>query len=901
MLVSLTALWAFAAYVTLRDGLNLLGVSALDTGVGRPTEAVVTALQQERRLSLVALGSGGSDQHTALVAQRASTDEADATFRRLVSGTAVRWTASAAAEQRIGEAMQRVDGLAGLRAAIDARTVDRGQVAAAFRDLIDAEFRIFGSLATLSDPDVAKDVRTLIALTRAQEVLAQEDSLLAGVLAAGRFTAGEPEQFVELVGAQRFLYGEAAAELPEVDRAKYTALAQSPTFTRFRALEDLVIDRGRVGAPLPVAGEVWRTTVEPVHAGLREVVLAGGESLVARAKPAALGVLTRLLLAGGLGLLAVVASIVMSIKTTRALLHQLEKLREAAWDLANVRLPKVVERLSRGEEVDVATEAPPLVAGEDEIGQVKQAFNAVQETAVRVAVEQAELRRSVRDVFLNLARRTQALVHRQLKLLDTMERREANAEELADLFRVDHLATRMRRNSENLIVLSGAVPGRGWRGAVPFVDVLRGAIAEVEDYTRVTVLPTGSVSLVGRAVGDTIHLLAELIENAVSFSPPYTTVHVGGQLVANGFAVEIEDRGLGMSEADMDTANEQLKHPPEFSLTGSARLGLYVVGRLAERHGIRIRLRESPYGGTTAIVLIPRNLVVEDDDAAPRANVLEHRRTAITTGEPDLDGPADLGPVHDNDGQPVGLAADNGGPVGPVGLAADNGGPVGPVGFAADNGGSVGSLDHLTRADLVRSSTLYSTWSSRETTEPAAPAPAQRGDSDHIGVEQLATPFSLPDRRPVDDDSAAPDAGPVAGQDDAGSTLFGLPRRVRQATRPAPSWNQETVGLPTWGAGGSGTVRSPEEMREALTRYQTATVLGRSAAERSADGVEHAVPPIETALTPMGPAMPAMGPAMTPMGPTVRPAEPRTEPPTEPTSQAQPGRDDQPPQGNERL
>ncbi len=232
----------------------------------------------------------------------------------------------------------------------------------------------------------------------------------------------------------------------------------------------------------------------------------------------------------------------------------------------------------------MAAEAPPLAFGTDEIGQVGRAFNLVQETAVQVAVEQAALRRGIRDVFLSLARRSQALVHRQLTLLDTMERRETSPEELEDLFRVDHLATRMRRNAEDLIVLSGAVPGRGWRNPVPLVDVVRGAVAEVEEYERVTVAQIGSASLAGRAVGDIIHLLAELMENAPSFSPPHTMVQVSGQLVGNGFAVEIEDRGLGMSEADLDAANAQLANPPEFNLSSTARLGLYVVGRLAERH-----------------------------------------------------------------------------------------------------------------------------------------------------------------------------------------------------------------------------------------------------------------------------------------------------------------------------
>ena len=388
----------------------------------------------------------------------------------------------------------------------------------------------------------------------------------------------------------------------------------------------------RPNAPLPVAADDWQAALAPALEEQEAVVLAGGDSLLKRATPVAIWVVIRLVLAAGLGLLAVIASIVVSITTARALLRQLERLRQAAWQLADERLPRVVERLGRGEEVDVATEAPPLDFGNDEVGQVGKAFNAVQETALRTAVEQAELRRNVREVFLSLARRTQALVHRQLTLLDAMERREHDAEELEDLFRVDHLATRMRRNAENLIVLSGSTPGRAWRRNVPMVDVVRGAVAEVEDYTRVNVLPLGPVSLAGRAVGDVIHLLAELIENGLSFSPPHTTVEVRGQLVANGFAIEIEDRGLGMSEDGPGRRERPHRRPVGAEPGQRRRLGLYVVSRLTERHGVRVRLKESAYGGTTAVVLIPAELIPEAADAETSGG--------IRTGSPAIPLPA---------------------------------------------------------------------------------------------------------------------------------------------------------------------------------------------------------------------------------------------------------------------
>lgn len=610
LLVSLVALWGFAAFVTARDGLNLLWVSTLDQKYGRPTDALIVALQEERRLSVARLGNGAQD--AALQAQRARTDEAVAKFRTLAQGTDVRLAASAQAEQRVAETFARLGELRGTREAVDAATIDRRRAAAAFTDIINAGFRIYGSLATLDDPAVAKDGRTLVSMTRAREIFSQEDALLVGALTAGRMTPAEHAQFVELVGTQRYLHAEANAELPPADHDRYQRLAASPTLTRARNLEDLVIRSG--AGRTPVSADEWTAAVQPAMNALRDLVVAGVADVVDRATPAATGVILRLGLAGGLGLIAVIASVLMSITTARALVAQLEKLRRAASDLATKRLPGVVDRLRRGEKVDVAAEAPPLAFGTDEIGQVGHAINLVQQTAIRTAVQQAELRDSVRDLFLGLARRNQALLHRQLRALDAIERRETDPRELADLFQIDHLATRMRRNAENLIVLSGATPGRRWRNPVPLVDVLRGAVAEVEDYTRVTVMPIEGVWLAGRAVSDVIHLIAELMENATSFSPPNTPVHVTGQPVANGFVVEVEDRGLGMSASELAAANDLITNPPDFNLSSTSRLGLYVVGRLAQRHNIEVHLRRSPYGGTTAIVLIPTSLVVTGTD-----------------------------------------------------------------------------------------------------------------------------------------------------------------------------------------------------------------------------------------------------------------------------------------------
>ena len=259
------------------------------------------------------------------------------------------------------------------------------------------------------------------------------------------------------------------------------------------------------------------------------------------------------------------------------------------------------------------TEAPPLRVGRDEIGRVGQAFEEVRQTAIRAAVEEARLRQGLNDVFRSLARRSQSLLHRQLTLLDQMERRASDPEALDDLFRLDHLTTRMRRHAEGLVILAGAPPGRGWSSPVRMVDVMRGAIAEVEDYARVSVATRSQAALAGSAVADVIHLLAELIENATTLSPPYTSVRVSGNTVANGFAIEVEDRGLGMSPPRLAELNDRLANPPEFNPSDSEQLGLFVVSQLAKRHGVRVTLKASPYGGTAAIVLIPRHLVVTEE------------------------------------------------------------------------------------------------------------------------------------------------------------------------------------------------------------------------------------------------------------------------------------------------
>ncbi|NUR88262.1 MAG: sensor histidine kinase, partial [Nonomuraea sp.] len=442
----------------------------------------------------------------------------------------------------------------------------------------------------------------------AREVIARENALISGALIDRHLTEPEAAAFTEYVSTRKFLHSRGMAGLDAELRGPYATVMADQPFQTFTALEERIVS---TGTP-PGDAEEWNSAVSKLSAQLDKVGLDSTQALAGRATSSATSTLVKIGVAGVLGLAAVLASIVISVRFGRRLAGELAGLRAAAMELSEERLPSVVERLRQGEEVDTAAESKPLaISGSAEITDVARAFGSVQRTAVRAAVSQAALRRGVGQVFLNLARRKQGLLHRQLTLLDSMQRRTHDPDRLEELFKLDHLTTRMRRHAESLIILSGSAPGRAWRKPVPVMDVVRAAVAEVEDYTRVTVetMPAGSVD--GAVAADLTHLVAELVENATIYSPPATTVRIRGDLVSNGYVVEVEDQGLGLSPAEYGAFNALLADPPEFDLADSDRLGLFVVARLAQRHGIQVMLRRSPFGGTTAIVLAPRSLVAE--------------------------------------------------------------------------------------------------------------------------------------------------------------------------------------------------------------------------------------------------------------------------------------------------
>ncbi|MGW3991765.1 nitrate- and nitrite sensing domain-containing protein [Streptomyces sp. NPDC004830] len=311
---------------------------------------------------------------------------------------------------------------------------------------------------------------------------------------------------------------------------------------------------------------------------------------------------------GAAVVVALLLAFILAGAVARQMSRSMRQLRNAAFGIAEQRLPMLVDQLSRTDPGRVDTRVAPIpIATTDEIGEVARAFDQVHREAVRLAAEQALLRGNINAIFTNLSRRNQSLIEGQLTLITDLENNEADPDQLENLFRLDHLATRMRRNGENLLVLAGEEPGRRWDQPVPLVDVLRAASSEVEQYERIELSGVPEAEIHGRAVTDLVHLLAELLENATTFSSPQTKVRVTATRLPDGrVMIEIHDKGIGLTAEDFADINHKLANPPTVDAAISQRMGLFVVGRLSDRHGIRVQLRPSgEQAGTTSLVMLP--------------------------------------------------------------------------------------------------------------------------------------------------------------------------------------------------------------------------------------------------------------------------------------------------------
>ncbi|GGV61283.1 histidine kinase [Streptomyces griseoloalbus] len=610
-LLSLTTIWAFTTAITGREASHLFDVSSVMEEVGYPVEDTVRVLQQERRQTLVYLADPrASDGLAALRRSRAATDKAVDSVRTNAAHSDVH-EAMHGDSSELTAVLDSFDGIESLRRSVEDGTVNRLQALDLYNRLIDPCYVLLADLHVIEDVELDKQYRALVSLARARELLARQDALLGSALIVGKLSRAELRDISDLVAQRTLMYDAGLPQLPAAERDRYESFWKNATSAPLRVGEEAAISSG-TGPPRGITAKSWDIAAGNVLAELGTLNDQATDRYQDRVRPVAMGVIAQAVIAGILGLVALLVSLFLSVRVGRGLIRDLRQLRLEAHEASGVRLPSVMRRLSAGEQVDVETEVPLLEYDKNEMGEVGQALNTLQRAAVEAAVKQAELRAGVSEVFVNLARRSQVLLHKQLTLLDTMERRTEDTEELADLFRLDHLTTRMRRHAEGLVILSGAAPSRQWRKPVQLMDVVRASVAEVEDYERVEVRRLPRVAVTGPAVADLTHLVAELLENATVFSPPHTAVQVLGERVANGFTLEIHDRGLGMAADALLDANLRLAETPEFELSDTDRLGLFVVSRLAQRQNVRVSLQPSPYGGTTAVVFIPDALLTDD-------------------------------------------------------------------------------------------------------------------------------------------------------------------------------------------------------------------------------------------------------------------------------------------------
>ncbi|MFD5077151.1 nitrate- and nitrite sensing domain-containing protein [Streptomyces sp. NPDC058371] len=623
-LVSLLALPVVAATSlgALRINQSMDSIQQLDnmkllTDMTKQATELASALQDERDQSAGPLTHGAAASDFTVKGAREKTDTARTAF---LQGT-----------QEIDDASGNGQ-LTGVRDSIVGIASELGSLSTvrnnAFNDpknstqTVEAYHRLISQLLNLSqdmaeatsNPDMIQRTRALSAFSTAKEYASVQRAVIAAALPASDKTFGslsendrqyalsaESSQKSELESFDN-IYGDGAEDLTKpIDGNNPTIVAADTYADRVlgtetgmrsqdkRSYKDWVDDDS---AKIEQMTKIELTLLNQMEQKARELRSESEREAI---------------ISGALILLVLGVSLVGAFVVARSMIRSLRRLQDTATKVAQDRLPELVKQLSESDPQDVDTSVESVgVHSRDEIGQVAAAFDDVHREAVRLAAEQALLRGNVNAMFTNLSRRSQGLIQRQLSLISELESREADPDQLSSLFKLDHLATRMRRNGENLLVLAGEEPGRRWTRPVPLVDVLRAAASEVEQYERIELSSVPTTEVAGRVVNDLVHLLAELLENATSFSSPQTKVKVTGHALPDGrVLIEIHDTGIGLSPEDLAAINERLASPPTVDVSVSRRMGLFVVGRLSQRHGIRIQLRPSDSGGTTALVMLP--------------------------------------------------------------------------------------------------------------------------------------------------------------------------------------------------------------------------------------------------------------------------------------------------------
>jgi signal transduction histidine kinase len=580
------------------------------------------AMEDERDLlaGYIAGDRRSASQLSLVQAQYLRTNAAAARVRALAAAIGSSYPAQVQTDAQA--VIDRLNDLPKVRSAATGTSVPTLPVIGNYSAAISTLFTLNDQIALGSNSStLATSVRALGALSRSEDEATQQRGILYAALVAGQF---EPGAASALSSAQ----AQQSAELTEFEedatisqQEVYSNTVAGTAVDLAATMESEAISSAGGGTTFSVAAPstgtaaaAWDTDMNVTVGQMRTVEQGLVGSIIAQAR-ADHSSATRSMVDTMIVVLAVLVVVLMiTIVVARSMVRPLRKLRTGALEVAGLRLPEAVRRMSETDGEGVSLEVEPIdVDSSDEIGEVARAFDQVHREALRLAANEAALRGNVNAMFVNLSRRSQSLVERQIRLIDDLEQGEQDPERLASLFQMDHLATRMRRNSENLLVLAGHDESRRWNQPVALVDVLRAALSEIEQYERVTLNVQPGISVRGQAVSDVVHLTAELVENATSFSAAETPVTIAGHLLSSGgVLLEITDQGVGMGAEEMAHANWRLDNPPVVDVAVSRRMGLFVVARLAARHGIRVRLRPAASGGLIALVWLPDEAIMHD-------------------------------------------------------------------------------------------------------------------------------------------------------------------------------------------------------------------------------------------------------------------------------------------------
>ena len=591
--------------------------------------SLVAAVQAERTGAAGVVATPTSPDPAGIASERSATDAAVTAFRATLSS--VDSSQDPALRAKLLAADSNLDRLGTLRASADAHSEGPTTAMADYTQIVQSVTTITDELATQrSNSAVTRGVSGLQSLAAAKEAASQQQGFIyAAALNGGTLNDATYQQLITANAAQYIgVVGLLDSASPALQTKYQSLLGEGAVQPANAVISRVLSTRSAVGIGMTPAQ--WLTASTQQLARMEQIQSEQVNEVDKLVNQLTHGARTSALISAAFIFLILGFALLATFLVARSILRPLRLLRSAALGVAYEGLPATVRRLQDDPSAEGALEVAPIgVDSSDEIGQVARAFDAVHTEAVYLAGQQALMRGNVSKMFINLSRRSQSLVERQLRLIDELEASERDADQLSNLFKLDHLATRMRRNDESLLVLAGEEGARRRSDPVAMLDVLRAASGEVEHYSRVQLDAQPGYELAGGAVSDVVHLIAELVENATTFSPPSTLVWVRSHSLGAGgeMMIEIEDHGIGMGPAELAAANDKLATPGGMDVSMSRLMGLFVVGRLAQRHGILVQLRPSAYGGVTAFVRLPAALItnpVGELEAAPQPVVDQH-------------------------------------------------------------------------------------------------------------------------------------------------------------------------------------------------------------------------------------------------------------------------------------